>query len=203
MASANVSNRTDTIKGSFSTTRTILADGETSKDPVLAAAKIGKLTTRTSNSVGTLTMNPGHGFVAANRLDLYWLKPDGTRGFRYGITVGAVAGDDVPITAGAGDNLPDDESDITAMVPQQEAFTVPAASLVGLVVGCDVPAIAVFMDVTPAQVLPVTVDGPSDAYTWDTASGIANPFGADVVTVYLSHGSSAGSFRPVALALRN
>lgn len=200
MASANVSNRVDTIKGSFNQNRSVPADGEVGKDPILAAAKTGALTTRTSSSVGTLTMDTGHSIATGNRLDLYWVKTDGSRGYRYGITVGTVATNSVPITGGSGDDLPDDETTITAMVPRLETFPVLTAAMQLLCVGCEVPMIAIFIDGSAAVVLAVTVDGTNDSYIWDVNGEIANPFADDVAEVYLSHGSSGGTFRPIAYA---
>lgn len=202
MANANVITRANTILGEFNITRSLIADGWVTKDPAMGAAKIGALTTRTSDSVGTLTMAVGHGIIDADRLDLYWLDPDGvTRRYRYGCTVGVVAVNEVPITAGAGDVLPVDEHAITAMVPNLESFPVLTAAMKMLAVGCEAPMIAVFMSVVPAVVLAVTADGNQDSYVWDINGGMANPFGADTVDVYLSHGASNATYAPKAAAL--
>jgi hypothetical protein len=180
-------------------------DGDILKDPVLNAAKTGVLTTRTSNSVGTLTMDPGHGIVTADRLDLFWADPllaDGV-GQRYGCVVGTVAGNSVPLTGGAGDNLPLAATPITAAVPQLETFPVTAANLEDLLAKTDggAPGWAVFYQadgttlVAAARITPVT------HYIWTASSGLATPFGADVAKVYLSHGDATAARRVTAQAL--
>lgn len=65
--------------------------------------KAGTLTTRTSDSVGTLTMDSGHGITTGQGLDLYWDDGDGAR---IGMVVGTVSGDSVPVSGGAGFVLP-------------------------------------------------------------------------------------------------
>lgn len=187
----------------FTQQRTVTADGNVTKDPTLAVAKIGALTTRTSDSVGTLTMNASHGITTAARLDLYW-----SGGARYGIVVGTVSVNSVPITGGAGDVLPADETAITAMVPQLEAFPVNTADLQGLFVSCTSPAWAVFVDDVDALVKAIYVESATDAYLWDieqvTSIEAVNPFSlGDVASVYLSHGSSAAARQVSAVALVN
>ncbi|MBK9128182.1 MAG: hypothetical protein IPM13_10320 [Phycisphaerales bacterium] len=69
---------------------------------VTGPGKRGTLTTRTSDTAGTLTMESGHGIATGNTIHVYW---DG--GKRIGVTVGTVSGTSVPISGGSGDNLPD------------------------------------------------------------------------------------------------
>lgn len=76
---------------------------------VLPAAKTGTLSTRTDDTDGELTMSAGHGITTGSLIDLYW---DG--GVRYGVVVGTVAGNAVPISGGAGDDLPLSATAITA-----------------------------------------------------------------------------------------
>jgi hypothetical protein len=87
------------------------AEGIVGQEPPLPAAKAGTLTTRTDNAAGTLTLGTGHGVATGNTIDLYW---DGGR--RYNVTVGTVSGNSVPISGGAGDNLPSLSTAITAAV---------------------------------------------------------------------------------------
>lgn len=83
--------------------------------PTVTAAKTGQLTTRTSASVGTLTMAAGHGFNTADIIDLFW-----TGGKRVGVVVGTVATNSVPISGGSGDDLPANLTAITAMLRHAE-----------------------------------------------------------------------------------
>lgn len=79
----------------------------------LPAAKTGTLSTRTDNTDGELTMAAGHGITTADVINLHW-DVGGVKGVRYGVVVGTVATNAVPISGGAGDNLPVVTSAITA-----------------------------------------------------------------------------------------
>jgi hypothetical protein len=79
----------------------------------LPAAKTGTLSTRTNDTTGTLTMVAGHGLTTGAIIDLYWAG-----GNRYGVVVGTVATNSVPISGGDGDNLPIATTAITAVVQQ-------------------------------------------------------------------------------------
>ena len=68
--------------------------------PDIPLGKAGTLTTRTDNDTGTVTLGAGHGFTTGDKVDVYW---DG--GLRYGMDA-TVAGNDVAVDTGAGDNLP-------------------------------------------------------------------------------------------------
>lgn len=193
-----------TVNGlSFRRATVVTTDGQLVKSPTLAAAKAGALTTRTNNTSGTLTMAAGHDIDTGDRLDVYWTNPDGTVGRRYGVTVGTVSTNEVPVSGGAGDNLPADETAVRAMVPQLESFSVVAAAMNALLVGCNGPATAVFRDGSGTTVATVEVDSGTNAYQWDSSTGVATPFGANVADVYLSHGDSAASLDVSAVALIN
>lgn len=86
------------------------ADGQISHEVQVPAAKTGTLTTRTTDTTGTLTMTTGHGFVTGDKIDLYW-----TGGRRLNVSCGTVVGDSVPISGGSGDILPTQGTAITAM----------------------------------------------------------------------------------------
>lgn len=66
-----------------------------------AAQSDGELTTRTSDTNGVVTLATGHGIASTNVVDVYW-----TGGKRYGMTA-TVEGNAVTVDGGAGDNLPD------------------------------------------------------------------------------------------------
>ncbi len=102
------------IGGSISRTTPRTAEGGIAVEIPLPAGKVGQLTTRTDNETGTLTMASGHGITTAAIIDLYWAT-----GARYGILVGTVSVNSVPIgadNAGTGDNLPTNLTAIVATV---------------------------------------------------------------------------------------
>jgi hypothetical protein len=147
----------------------------------LAAAKVGALT-------GELTMAGGHGITTGARLDVYW-----SGGSRYGMTVGTVATNQVPVDGGAGDVLPADETAVTAMVPVQENLAVTGNDVVAIVADAAAAATVVFTTSAPADVLAVEIAGATAAYFWQTGEGTNPMAGAAVAKVYLSHGDSTAA----------
>lgn len=175
--------------------RTITGDGVLGKSASLGAAKTGALTTRTNDTEGTLTMDTGHGITTSARLDLYW-----SGGRRYGVVVGTVNVDSVPISGGAGDNLPADETDITAMVPQEEAFSVDGDDVIATgaqFVPSDSNATAkgmvVFAQSNNAAIYVADLTFRGD-YQWHNANGASNELAsASVAKVFFSHGHTAAA----------
>lgn len=111
------------------------SDGGDLRDISVPAGKVGQLTTRTDNETGTLTMDTGHGITTGAVIDLYW---DG--GARYGITVGTVSVDSVPIGAdnsGTGSNLPTNLTDIVASVQVEFTCAIDGDALQLLVMQLD------------------------------------------------------------------
>lgn len=165
-------------------------DNEVSFGPAagIAAAKSGNLTTRTSDTVGTLTMAAGHGIITGDILDIYWTA--GTPGMRRGVTVGTVAGNDVPFSVGAGDNLPADESAITAMVPIVELGLIPFATVKGIAVesaGKGVIRLTRTNDAVEEEYV-FTAAGNS---VWVDGSGVTNPITADVNKIKFSNAAAS------------
>lgn len=103
-ATINMSAGGVTITGSKSRT----ADSGVGYDLAIPPAKEGVLTTRTSDTAGTITLGADHGITTADTVDLYW-----SGGLRYGVTVGTVSGTSVPFSGGAGDDLPAEDDPIT------------------------------------------------------------------------------------------
>jgi hypothetical protein len=152
-------------------------------EDTLPAAKTGTLTTRTDNTAGTLTMSAGHGLTTGQIIDLYW-----TGGVRYGVTVGTVSTNSVPISSGSGDNLPTAATAITAVVQ---------TSINLLIDGDNTKIIAVCLETidktlrTKAHVQFRDAAGDEIAeldlitnvpQVWDIEGGSANPFTGDPIT---------------------
>lgn len=169
------------------------SDNKNQSAPAIAAAKTGALTTRTSVSVGTLTMSAGHGFITADLIDLYW-----SGGKRVGVIVGTVATNSVPITGGSGDDLPAAATAITAMTRHSESFTVAGDDIVGILISSPVPG---YVTLTAADgttvhlVVPLTADDatrPSYTYMWSASDGSTNPVAGDSIGKILSsHGDAS------------
>jgi hypothetical protein len=198
MPTTSVQTSTNVDGVPYTATETVTFDGTVKTEPSLAAAKTGSLSTRSSATAGTLTMDPGHGITNGQRIDIYW-----SGGSVYGATVGTVATNSVPFTGAAG-TLPAQGSAVTVMVADEETFAVTAANLQTLIASVEpsgVNATAVFCQSNGTVVKAATMAGGGLSYIWTVGSGAATPFGADVAKVYLTHGdsTSARTVRAVAV----
>lgn len=152
-------------------------------EDTLTAAKVGTLTTRTDANTGTLTMDAGHGLVDADVIDLYW---DG--GVQYGVVVGTVATNSVPIDTGIGDDLPIATTVITAVVQKSVNLSIDGdnADLVAAVIETTDKALRTaghvqFRDASNAEV--AEIDFVTNVpQVWDITGGSANPFTGNVIT---------------------
>lgn len=151
-------------------------------DP-LSAAKTGTLTTRTSDTVGTLTMSADHGITTAAVIDLYW---DG--GVRYGVTVGTVATNSVPFSLGAGDNLPIATTAITAVVQQTVNIFIDGdeTELLAMELRTNDRSLRIaghvdFFDVGDVRIAEVDLVS-NVPQVWDIGGGSANPFTGNPIT---------------------
>lgn len=173
----------------FSQSTTITTKSQHITDINVPAAKVGSLTTRTSDTVGTLTMTAGHGLTTGINVDIYW-----TGGRRLGVAVGTVATNSVPISGGTGDNLPSANTSINVSpvltanvqidVDNIKAIVISSAGRgTAIVRGSDDPILTKEFSAT-------------GIYSWYLASGVTSPF--DVVTggntvelIMLSNGETA------------
>lgn len=182
----------------FRTTRTPAATGKTVRGDTLPAAKTGQLTTRTDNNTGTLTMAAGHGFNTGDKLHLYWTNADGSKGFAYTVA-GTVSTNSVPIDSGAGDDLPPNLTNVTAMVPTTYDFVVEYANLKLLTWKADTAVgAAVLRESGGTVAAALRSTGSTGNYSWDAGDPAASPLAADVASVDVSHGDAAAA-RPVKL----
>jgi hypothetical protein len=173
----------------FGGVATIASDLAIPFSVTLEAAKTGSLTTRTNNTTGTLTMAASHGITTGARLDLYW-----SGGSRRGITVGTVSVNSVPFSGGAGDNLPVQDTAITAQVPVSENLVVTGNDVVSIGTRVTGGGTIVFTDGSNAEIFATTLTSDVPSYAWASGYGGTNPLaGGSVAKVFLSQRSSAGT----------
>lgn len=167
---------------------TVTANSVERATPTLSAAKTGTLTTRTNNTDGTLTMDSGHGFTTSAVIDLFW-----SGGSRRNVTVGTVSTNSVPISGGSGDNLPTNNTAITAMLPTQVTFAADGTSTAVQVIGaCPVNGWVVFRNSTTV-VYACQIRAGVLANIWVTGMG-SNPISSAAITnVLFSHADSTQS----------
>ncbi len=169
------------------------------------AGKAGQLTTRTDNTTGTLTMSGGHGITTAAVIDLYWAG-----GRRYGVTVGTVSTNSVPISSGSGDNLPTNNTLIVACVQLVANVSIDGDNLSILALKQKFTDITVtqnshvqFKDSGGAVIANVDLI-PNEPIVWDIVGGSANPFGGNpIVTASITNGSSVSAATLQILGLVN
>lgn len=155
----------------------------------MPAAKVGALTTRTSDTVGTLTMAASHGITTGASLDIYWVG-----GKRLGVTVGTVATNSVPFSLGSGDNLPVDETDVTAMVPVSFPILATGDDVIAIEAWSAVDADVLITDASDTSLLALETD--ETGYAWGSSYGTTNPVAGDAIAkVFFSHGDSTGTRR--------
>jgi hypothetical protein len=149
----------------------------------LVVAKTGTLTTRTDDTDGELTMAASHGITTAAVIDLYW-----STGVRYGVVVGTVATNAVPISGGAGDNLPTASTAITAVVQMSINLAIDgdATDILAMIVetadtSLRTAAHVEFRDSANDQIAEIDLVT-NVPQVWDIAGGSANPFTGDPIT---------------------
>ena len=177
-------------------------DGVAVHEVVLPAGKAGTLSTRTDNDTGIVTA-AGHALAQNDKVDVYW---DG--GVRYGMTVGIVAGDDVPIDLGAGDNLPAEDEDVVIVKQVSIVTTIDGDNLqiIGIMAKATNPASTAkahvdLQDAGAATIAEIDLAA-NQPHITDVAGGAANPFtGNPITSVKASNGSSSEEITLQILAL--
>lgn len=154
------------------------------------AAASGTLTTRTDNETGTITGTTGHGITTGAVIDIFW---DG--GARFGVLVGTVSGNSIPIGAdnsGTGSNLPTASTVVKFMVPHEESLVVSAGAIRGITVYSQRVGRIAFLesDGTPIVAYDLTAGQTKVPYLY--GDGQANPIGENIGKVAFSHSYSDG-----------
>ena len=179
--------KTNSLGGkNFPQSKTISGDSAAVAERSVQAAQDGTLTTRTSDSVGTITMaSTSHTITTGARVDLYW-----SGGMRRGVTVGTVSGTSVPITVGAGDNLPNNLTDLTVSIPKNVTVEVLGTNLKGLLFYTAKRGQVVLEDSGGTEHFQKQLEA-EGSWDWFDGNGETNPITGDTISdVYLSHGET-------------
>lgn len=172
---------------SFSEIASIDADVNQDVTVDQPAAQAGTLTTRTDNTDGTVTMtSSGHTITTGVRVDLYW-----TGGCRRGVTVGTVSGTAVPISGGAGDNLPSTSTAIKVALPTKRTLSFTGNNLKAIACKGTVRSQFTVTDSGSAELYSFYNSG-GKVPSWYYGSDDVNPLaGVTPAFVYVSHGETA------------
>lgn len=182
---ANVSMRIGGLSISAQISRE--AAGQISQDVSLAAAKTGTLTTRSDDNTGTLTMTAGHGITTGAIIDVYWAT-----GVQRKITVGTVSVNSVPFDSGVGDNMPAQDTAITACVQTVLDVDFSGDLLVMGGISGDRRCHFDIQQNDGTNILALELDAGEGWVWWDTGA-VTNPLaGVTVGKIAVTNGDSAG-----------
>ena len=169
--------------------------GTIALEDTLSAAKTGALTTRTDDNTGTLTMAASHGITTGQIIDIYWAG-----GVQRSVTVGTVSVNEVPIDGGIGDNLPADETAITAVVQKSINLAIDgdSADIIAVILETNDKSLRTAANVqfkdAAADVIAEIDLVTNVPQVWDIEGGSANPFTGDPITnLKASQGNSTST----------
>lgn len=159
-------------------------DGPIGLDTTLPASQAGSLTTRTSDTVGEITMtDAGHTITTGAVIDVYW---DG--GVQYSVTVGTVSGTAVPISSGSGDVLPSSSTAVTVVVQTVANLTIDGdeAEIIAVMLESTTKSLRTaghvqFVDASDAEIAEIDLVT-NVPQVWDISGGSANPFTGNIIT---------------------
>lgn len=176
---------------SFRDTRTISGKSSIVREESIPAAKAGVLTTRTSSTVGDITMDPGHGFVFGDIIDLFFSNG---QGYRRGVGVTAVVGNLVSIATGVGLDLPAAAQPIYAMKPVRKDFMFAGADAQALVWDTEASGLITLVDASNVVISLRFLPNADQVDFWYLGKEPTSPVGSSAVDgVYFSHGDPAAA----------
>lgn len=181
-------NRAVQIGGSTSVFNlTINGESGASANPTVAAAKPGVLTVRTSGTVGSLTMETGHGIVTGQRFDMFWTNTNGTIGHCYGCIAGTVSGLVVPIASTVGgDAFPAAAFAVRIGIINTATFVAAGDDILGIIAMITTAyGYAVFQQADNTHIYAAYLD-PTHPFNWATGDGTSPLAGVTVGKILFS-----------------
>jgi len=166
-------------------------EGGTPRQVTLPVGKAGTLSTRTDADTGEVTLSGGHGITTGMLVDVHWVG-----GVRYGITAGTVAGNVVPIDAGAGDDLPAQATAVVMTPVVQINGDIGGDELSILVFEVAYPPNSTatahldFQDADDDSIAEIDAVA-NEPQSWDVDAGSDNPFTGDPITKIMASNGSA------------
>ena len=179
--------KTNSIAGkSFNEQTTLNAGSSLYREETVAAAQTGVLTTRTSDTAGSITMDSAsHTITDGDRIDIFFVG-----GVSFGATVGTVAGTVVPFTLAEGDVLPSASTAVSVSLPKKVDFDVDGANIKALVFATAQRGKFVLTGSDSATDYARTVKA-AKVDLWYEDLPDVNPIAGDVVAfAFLSHGEA-------------
>lgn len=162
-------------------------EGQISADVALAAGKAGTLSTRTDDDTGVCTLATGHGITTGQKVSVVW---DGGARINMDATV---AGDDVTVDAGSGDNLPAQDTAVVVSVVQRINEVIVGDDIQILAAVCTKDAVLAFYD-DGDSLLAVQNLYASEPFVYTSGGVLTNPLAGDTVAyVLVGNGEAAAA----------
>ena len=188
--------QTATVGGlSISSTTSRTAAAQMSLEDSLPVADAGTLSTRASDTAGTLTMTSGaHVITTADVITIFWADDgSGNAGCSYNAVVGTVSGTSVPFTLAEGTVLPPVDTVITADEQVSQNLDFDGDNIKMIVLSSTKHAHALFLETGSTTIIAVELTA-NEPWVWVYGQGIANPLaGNPVDTIEISQADSSNT----------
>jgi hypothetical protein len=151
------------------------ADNPQVYEIALPPGKPGKLTARTDNDTGVVTLAAGHGIQTGNVVDVFWAG-----GVRHGMSA-TVDGNAVTLDVGTGDDLPAQDADLVVTPQVAINATIDGDAAAAVVASCTKRAHLDLRDAANATIKALNL-GARQPWAWWADSGADNPLTGNVIT---------------------
>jgi hypothetical protein len=170
---------------------------QASSDVSLPAAVSGTLTTRTSDSVGVVTV-ASHSITTSDKVAVFW-----SGGYRYNVAVSATSGTTISIgSGGSGDNLPAASTALTICKETTLSFSHAGDDIKGMVVHSPKRMSMNVRDTVPAS--QVAADVPAnEGWFWISNATGTNPFAGDTLQDIILANADTTAQTATVLLLKN
>ena len=177
----------------------VIREDETqaSSDVSLPAAVSGTLTTRTSDSVGVVTV-ASHSITTSDKVAVFW-----SGGYRYNVAVSATSGTTISIgSGGSGDNLPAASTALTVCKETTLSFSHVGNDIKGMVVHSPQRMSMNVRDTVPAS--QVAADVPAnESWFWISNATGTSPFAGDTLQDIILANADTTAQTATVLLLKN
>ena len=177
----------------------VIREDETqaSSDVSLPAAVSGTLTTRTSDSVGVVTV-ASHSITTSDKVAVFW-----SGGYRYNVAVSATSGTTISIgSGGSGDNLPAASTALTVCKETTLSFSHVGNDIKGMVVHSPQRMSMNVRDTVPAS--QVAADVPAnEGWFWISNATGTSPFAGDTLQDIILANADTTAQTATVLLLKN
>jgi hypothetical protein len=170
---------------------------QASSDVSLPAAVSGTLTTRTSDSVGVVTV-ASHSITTSDKVAVFW-----SGGYRYNVAVSATSGTTISIgSGGSGDNLPAASTALTICKETTLSFSHVGNDIKGMVVHSPQRMSMNVRDTVPAS--QVAADVPAnEGWFWISNATGTSPFAGDTLQDIILANADTTAQTATVLLLKN